>query len=244
MHLKILSCDIFRDELAEAAKGSPHTLDILNIEIEKCHEKPKQGHLVVQAAIDDAVGSGFDALLLGYGLCGRLMVGIEARDIPLVIPRTHDCLGVLFGSSKKYMDFFLSHPGTYYLSGGWITHAGKSGGELASQMQLGEISFEYAELVEQYGEDNAVYLSQVMGGWEQHYQHAALVVQPGEDAEELRKQATKLTASKGWDVEIVEGSLDLLRRWVNGEWPDEEFITVQPGQKVIESNDESILVVE
>jgi len=54
----------------------------------------------LQAAIDEAEADAekYDALALGYGLCGNGLAGLEARSVPLVLPRAHDCITLLMGS--------------------------------------------------------------------------------------------------------------------------------------------------
>ena len=42
--------------------------------------------------------AGYEAILLGYARCNDGLVGVTARDIPLVIPRAHDCITFFFGS--------------------------------------------------------------------------------------------------------------------------------------------------
>ncbi len=244
MRLKVLACDIFRDEIAAAARGCPHELDVTMIGTDRCHEKPKQGKAVLQEAIDACAGLGWDALLIGYGLCGRLMVGIRSQDTPLVVPRSHDCLGVLFGSAARYLQYFMDNPGTYYLSGGWIEHAEGEGGDLTSQMQMGEMSFEYEELIEQFGEDNAKYLFEVMSAWQQHYKSATVILQQEDDEKALMERAETLCAPKGWAVNKLAGDLGLLRRWLYGDWNDAEFLRVPPGHTVQESHDGGIFKSE
>lgn len=58
--------------------------------------------------------------MIGYGLCGRGTVGVVARDVPLAIPRVHDCIALFLGSDARHREQFAKHPGTYYVSAGWV----------------------------------------------------------------------------------------------------------------------------
>ena len=40
-------------------------------------------------------------VMLGYGLCGNGLKGIQSLDHTLLIPRTDDCIAVRLGSYKK-----------------------------------------------------------------------------------------------------------------------------------------------
>jgi len=74
----------------------------------------------LQAAVDAATD--IDTVLLGYGLCGRSTGGLAARHIPIVLPRSHDCCGVLLGSRKRFEDIFSAMPSTPFSSGGFVEY--------------------------------------------------------------------------------------------------------------------------
>ena len=45
-----------------------------------------------------------DYIGLCYGLCSNGVVGLTARDIPIVVPRCDDCTALFLGSQKRYME--------------------------------------------------------------------------------------------------------------------------------------------
>ena len=61
----------------------------------------------LQIAIDEAEAEAgkYDAIALGYGLCGNGLAGLEARSVPLVLPRAHDCITLLMGSRTEFEHF-------------------------------------------------------------------------------------------------------------------------------------------
>jgi hypothetical protein len=84
------------------------------------HEKPELLKKKLQEAIDDVSATDkADRIVIGYGVCGRGTVGIQARDIPLSIPKVHDCIAMFLGGSEAYRREFKKFPGTYYISAGW-----------------------------------------------------------------------------------------------------------------------------
>ena len=53
-------------------------------------------------------------------LCSNGLVGLTARNIPVVVPRAHDCITLFLGSKERYLDYFQSHTGVYFKTSGWI----------------------------------------------------------------------------------------------------------------------------
>ena len=113
----------------------------------------------LQEAIDHVDAAEHEAVLLGYGLCNNGLNHVQARDIPLVLPRAHDCMTLFMGNRQRYRNYFDDHPGVYFLTSGWIER-GEVSGEL-KQLSIGHTSgmdMTYDELIEKYGEDNAEYI--------------------------------------------------------------------------------------
>ena len=68
----------------------------------------------IQRAVDEVSAQTYDAILLGYGRCNNGIAGLRANDLPLVIPRAHDCITFFFGGRDRYEEYFFQNPGTYY----------------------------------------------------------------------------------------------------------------------------------
>ena len=47
-----------------------------------------------------------------------------------------------------------------------------------------------------------------------------------------------------WDYNELDGDMSLLERFISGDWNDEDFLIVEPGQKVVATNDERIIGCE
>jgi hypothetical protein len=73
-----------------------------------------------------------DALLLGYGLCGNVLLDIEKRmsDVtcPIVLPehrdgtKIDDCVCMVLGGCDKYLDHVYKEAGTWFVTPGWLKH--------------------------------------------------------------------------------------------------------------------------
>ena len=244
MFLKVISCEVaFREICACAARSVNHSdLDFLS---QGYHDNPTVGLERIQERIDAIEPERFDAVLIGYGLCNNMLVGLSCAHTPLVIPRAHDCITFFLGSKECYQEFFLSHPGTYYFTAGWLEHR-QRGGERPERRQGAELGGQqtYEEMVQQYGEDNARFLADMMGNWTQHYDRGVFIDFDFTAHLPAKEQARQLCLQRGWNFEVVCGDLSLLQNWLDGVWAAEDFLVVQPGDQVTPSYGEDIIQIE
>lgn len=191
----------------------------------------------LQAEIDAVDCARYDAILLGYGLCNNGTIGLRA-PISIVIPRVHDCIAILMGSKTRYRQYFDSNSGTYYWSSGWIERGTSSlTNEESTVSAMGMQSYE--EYVKQYGEDTARYLMETLGQMK-HYTKLAYIDTHVGDFPDYKTDARKHAADKGWEYEEISGNTGLLMRLLNGQWDDDAFLVIQPGQTTAPSYDECI----
>lgn len=154
MKFKLISCNVFKREIEYAAARTKHECEIEFLELGE-HARPSKLREMLQQRIDAAEGC--DAVLLGYGLCGRATDGWRPGNRPVVLPRSHDCCGILLGSRKRFEELFRDMPSTPFSSVGYIEHGEYYFAD--GEMMFGD---SYAALVEQYGEDNARYIYEAM----------------------------------------------------------------------------------
>lgn len=233
LRLHLVSCRVFERELEVIAPSARTDLQIQYLEM-GLHEKPGE-HLraALQQAVDAVPAAARDAIAIGYGLCNRGLVGLMARGLPVVIPRAHDCLGILLGSTKRYLAELDKEAGTYFQSAGWIEHlpADRTLRPLAAGSQ-GGLSASKAELVERYGEENAEFLMKELGSLTRLYKRLAYIATPVADGKQRERRAGEIAKQQGWAFEKLPGDLGWLRQLVDGEWTEQEFLVLKPGERV------------
>ena len=250
MFLKVIACEIAVRELYYAAARSPNLID-LEFLTQGHHDTPHTGRAEIQKRIDAVPAGKYDAVLLGYGLCSNILTGLTTTHTKLVIPRAHDCITFFLGSKERYQHCFGEHPGTYYYTSGWLECAKRRGNQGTlwggAAVPAGNplnLQASYAQWVKQYGEDQAKYLLEEMGRWTQTYSNGTLINFEFLKNLKLADEVKKICADKGWDYGEIPGDLRLLQELLDGQWPDTKFLVAAPGQKVIPSYDERIIVAE
>ena len=243
MKLLLISCDVVARPVYLCAARSPHVVDIVLFK-RGLHNEPVTLRARLQEAID-AAPPGYDAIVLGYGLCGGATAGIQARDVPIVLPRAHDCITLFLGARERYEAETRTTPATYWYVADQLER--NEGYRPGAAMGLGvggdsddDMEAVRAEYVEKYGEDNADYLMEVMGAWRTHYQRAAFVSMGVADETAAADHARDQAERRGWAFESLEGSMVLLKRLIDGDWA-EDVLVLQPGERLAMSYDDSVV---
>jgi hypothetical protein len=219
MKVVLLACAVMRDLVR------PHLDDaaIDTIYMDGgLHETPKRMAPVLQEELDAIKEPSL--VLVGYGLCGTGLVGLEAGRHTLVIPRTHDCIAILLGSHREYMKTIGETPGTYYLTKGWL----EAGSDPLA---------EYESYVERYGKKTADLVTDTMY---QNYTRICLVSHSEEDLAANRERAQTVGAfcKERWGMEYREriGSDALIVKLLNAprhlDLLGDEFVVIAPGGRV------------
>ncbi len=205
------------------------------------HREPEKLRLEVGREVADSAdehGELYDAILICYGLCSNGVVDIEAKNVPLIIPRAHDCVTLLLGSKEKYREYFDAHRGVYWYSAGWIERSQMPGKERYEST--------LASYREKYGDDNAEYLMKVEEDWISEYSYATYVdwgaLLGDELGEKYRKYTKECADFLGWEYDEIKGDSSLMRRFLDGEWDSDSFLRVEPGERIeADVNNPSIL---
>jgi hypothetical protein len=178
------------------------------------HLQPGGLRTALQEAVERA-GKEYDFVLLGYGLCSMAVVGLEADNCTLVIPRVDDCIGAFLGSREEYLARVAEEPGTYYLTKGWI--------------EVGDtILDEYHRMAARHGEEKATRMMSLML---EHYKRLVYIDTGHSDQEPYREKARAIADHFGLEYQEISGSNRLLRKLLDGPW-DDEFVVVPPGATV------------
>ena len=192
----------------------------------------------IQEAVDRTPEGVYEAILLGYGLCGNGLDGLTARHTRLVLPRAHDCIALLMGSRERYQAYFEAQPRhllpVHRLAGARPglaavdpQHHGvrRVAGSADPQIRRGQraLSLRRADaLPSQYRKLTFIETGLEAGG--------KFVAEAAAEAKE-----------KGWSFERLPGDLAWLRRLVEGEWAEAEFVVAEPGQRIVASYDTGVL---
>lgn len=242
MRLKLISCEVFYREISYLVSRSPNQVDVEFL--------PKGLHDIgaagmrdrVKAILDQVDESLYDAILLGYGLCNNGLAGLQARSIPLVLPRAHDCITLFLGDRSRYINYFNDHPGVYFQTSGWIER-----GEAKSQLNGMSIqSKNYIGagldvLIKRYGEENGRYLFEMLGNDTEHYQQITFIEMGVEPDNQFEKEAKAQSIRKGWLFEKIQGDLKLLKNLVDGNWDCKDFLVTPPHNRIAASYDDNIV---
>ena len=223
---KLISCNIFQRELCAAIALSPNIVDPEFLEV-GLHENSADLKRRLQERADEASNGAYDAVLLGYGLCGNGLAGLTARGLPLVIARAHDCCTMLLGSRAAFLEAFGESLSASWSSAGYIERSTGIFRHAEPILSSGE----YAELAAKYGEENARYVYDTL--------------HPPIEEKELRFIETPETAHLGFEramrakaeeegkeFRLLRGSSRLLRALVAGSWDPEEFLVVPLGASI------------
>ncbi len=245
MRLKLISCEVFLREFSFFAAQSRHLIDAVFHPF-GLHDTPHLLREEAQKAIDATPPGRYDYILIGYGLCSRGTAGLVAREVPLIIPRAHDCITLFLGSKERYIHEFTGHPGTYYYSSGWVER--KDGVTQQGHVRMlkeEERKQRYEDYVRRYGEDNAKYLIEMETEWLNSYRRAAFInVDNLGDPDAYRDFAGRMCQKYGWEYAEIQGNSSLIRRFLDGYWDDADFLIVKPGQRIEDAHDPGIIRVE
>ena len=198
MKIKAITCNALARPAYWCAAQSPHIVDIDLVQF-GLHNQPDNLRSLLQAKIDTATA--YDAVVLVYGLCGQSTAGLKAGSSPLVITRCHDCISLFLGSRERYNDQFINYPGTYWYSQDYVERAesGNTALAIGSGADGGVgIQSTYEEYVVKYGVDNADYLMEVMGAWQQHYKRAVYLDMGICDRSTVAATAQDEATRRGW----------------------------------------------
>ncbi len=171
-------------------------------------------------------------IVIGYGVCGRGTVGLKAGSVPLVIPRVHDCIALFLGSDAEYRRQFSAHPGTYYLSAGWVEEKGDGGPRrnMGSDGAAHPLYTTFEQLADAYGEDNADYITDFMQSWTRNYTRSAFIdTGVGKSKESYAKQACDMANRFGWEYARLQGTHDLLIEALTTRETSDTILVVPPG---------------
>jgi hypothetical protein len=208
----IIACRVMKPELDTLAEAHSH-IEIRYLD-QNMHERPEQMPAVIQAEID-TVEAYADQVILGYGLCSNGITGIRAPRSGLIIPRVHDCITLFLGSRAAYEKVFYEHPGTYYLTPGWVEDRKDPLGYMESAY-VPKMGREMAE----WGIREEL----------KNYTRIVMIDTQSADMEPLRRIARENAEFLEKEYAEISGRQDFFRKILFGPYPEADFIHLQAGE--------------
>jgi N-methylhydantoinase A/oxoprolinase/acetone carboxylase beta subunit len=197
------------------------------------HDRPDLLRQKLQTAIDElSISGGCDRIVVGYGVCGRGTVGIQARDIPLSIPKVHDCIALFLGGDAAYRDQFKKYPGTYYISAGWYEEKTEPLSQRRLSAYYGDEKLNYGELVDKYGEKAAKETFQFLSTWQKNYQRAAFIETGAKISPKYEKYAQDMATEYQWKYEKIAGKRVLIEKLLTASETTDEILVVAPNHVI------------
>jgi hypothetical protein len=238
MVLKLIACEVFYREVCLCVARSPHRVDIDFTE-KNAHERSDFLRSLVQSRIDAAEGGSvaYDAILLGFGLCGNGVLGVGANKTRMVMPRAHDCCTIFLGSRSAFKEHFADNPSLPFSSVGYMERGGAWIHD-ASAIKVPGLDKKFEEYVAQYGEENAKYIMETLTAsvetaiTDTRDNRIVFVDVPELSHLGFAEKAKAEAEAGGRQFVRLPGDMRLIRRLVDGDWDDEEFLILEPGQKI------------
>jgi len=235
--LKLITCDVLTRLVCHCVARTPHIVD-MEFAKKGAHDDSDYLRELLQKKIDACEESEekYDAIILGYGLCGNSIVNLVARSTPLVIPRAHDCCTLFLGSKEKYVKYFGKNPSKVFSAAGYMEHGGSYVKEANGVRERMGWDKGYAEYVEQYGEENAKYIWETLHPPKKpHEEDQKLMFIEIPELQHLgyAEQCRDSAKANGEEFVELEGSIELIEKLIFGEWSEEDFLVVEPEQRIM-----------
>jgi hypothetical protein len=235
-----LSCEALARSLYSVSANSSNSISVQLLR-QGLHDKPKNLRSALQTEIDAVDANAFEAILLAYGLCGTSIAGLRAGQIPIVIPRAHDCITIYLGSLERYALEFERHPGTYWFSAEYLERLEDGASDQLGAAGVSELTDQYEKYERKYGPERAQLLIREFKKWTQHYTRAVFIDTGLGDGDKFELIAKNRALQEGWIYERTRGDKRLLQMLVDGQWSEKEFLFVPPGHSIQPTYDSTVI---
>jgi hypothetical protein len=209
--LLVLACAVMEQEVRRFQNGR---VDFKFFDY-GLHRTPESMSKVLQMEIDQVHEGEYDGIVLGYGLCSNGVAGVCAQKFSMIVPRIHDCISLFLGSPESYQEQSKQHPGTYYLTPGWIEKG---------ETPISKFNF-YAQ---SYGEETARW---VLHEEMKNYTRILLINTGVYEIEPYQKIARQNAEFLGISYQELRGSPIFFKTLVEGPWR-KDFLVMERGHSI------------
>lgn len=224
----IIACAVLATDLKASAAELGLNVEFKFLEA-GLHNNPQLLRDRLQAAIDEhSATDACDRIVIGYGICGKGTIGVQARSVPLILPRVHDCIALFLGGDRAYQNEFKKYPGTYYLSTGWCREKTDPGSQKGRWTYFGDKKLNFDELAAEHGEPAARQTFDFLNSWQKNYQRAAFIDTGAGAPARYEGLAREMAAQYNWRYEKIRGSRTLFKQMLNAQQSTTEILRVPP----------------
>jgi len=224
----IIACAVLAVDLKQSAAELGLNVDFKFLEA-GLHNNPQLLRDKLQAAIDElSVNAACDRIVIGYGICGKGTIGVQARTVPLILPRVHDCIALFLGGDRAYQREFKKYPGTYYLSTGWCREKTDPVSQKGRWTYFGDKKLNFDELAAQHGEKAARQTFDFLNSWQKNYQRAAFITTGADIPARYERLAREMAAQYNWRYEKIRGSRTLFKKMLSVQKSTDAILKVPP----------------
>jgi hypothetical protein len=230
--IHVIACAVLARDIKEVARDLGLTLEHTFLEA-GLHENPHKLNQQVQQAIDHIFDQGdADRIIIGYGVCGKGTVGLVSRDVPLVIPKVHDCIALFLGGDAAYQAQFKTYPGTYYLSAGWCEEKAVPMSQRRDRAWFGNRQLVYEDVKNTHGQTAADHTFAFLNSWQKNYQRAAFIETRSGQAARYERMAKEMADEYGWRFERIKGDQSMIRQMLTITESTPGILVVPPGHTI------------
>ncbi|MBG0778662.1 MAG: DUF1638 domain-containing protein, partial [Desulfotignum balticum] len=228
----VISCAVLARDIKEVAREMDLALEYKFLEA-GLHENPHKLNTQVQKAVDQIdVKGDADRIIIGYGVCGKGTVGLNSRNVTLVIPKVHDCISLFLGGDAAYQAQFKKYPGTYYLSAGWCEEKAEPVSRRRGRAWFGNRQLVYEDVKNAHGRAAADQTFAFLNSWQKNYQRAAFIETRSGQAARYEQMAKDMADEYGWQFERIKGDQGLIRQMLTATESTSGILVVPPGHTI------------
>ena len=120
LRLHVIACPVFQRELELLAINTKNKITFQHLEMGLHEGSGENLRTALQSAIDAVPADECDAVAIGYGLCNRGVIGLQARTVPVIIPGRTTASGCCWAAAGVIWPSWRRNPAPIFkVPAGW-----------------------------------------------------------------------------------------------------------------------------